>query len=193
LLDWKSPAAHNAYMAEADLVAHIKELASDPRRRTSMAHKAPELLGQPLPLPATRRAVQDAETRMGFPVPPLLERLWTEVGNGGFGPGYGLFGVDSGHVSELSMSIPNIYLQSIADASYDWPKKLVIICEWGCGYFSAIDCTTVEGEVVDLLDGPERKAKGCTFAQWMEDWVNGIDLWERDFSELGPNPSGTGA
>jgi hypothetical protein len=57
---------------------------------------------------------------------------------------------------------------------------LVIICEWGCGYFSAIDCSTVEGEVVNLLDDLERKVMGCTFAQWMEVWVNGVDLWTRD-------------
>jgi hypothetical protein len=86
------------------------------------------------------------------------------------------------------MSIPNDYLQPIADDSYDWPKKLVIICEWGCGNFSAIDCSTAEGEVVNLLDGLERKAIRCTFAQWMEDWVNGVDLWTRDFSKLGPRP-----
>src|SRR5882724_1628539 len=104
-------------MSESELVAHIKELANDPRRRTALAQKLSDLrtsfsgidLGQPLlqPLspPVTQRAVQDAETRMGFSLPPLLEKLWTEVGNGGFGPGSGLFGVDSGHASELSMSI----------------------------------------------------------------------------------------
>ena len=181
------------YMPEDELVARIKELANDPRRRTSMAERFPDLLSQPLPAPATRKAVQDAETRMGFPLPPLLCKLWTQVANGGFGPGYGLFGVAGGHVSELSLSVPNGYLQLIADASYVWPKKLVIISEWGCGYFSAIDCSTVEGEVVDLLDEPERWAKGFNFAQWMEDWVNGVDLWTRDFSNLGPNPTGTGA
>ena len=184
-------------MTEAELVAHIKELANDPRRRTAISQKLIDLLGQapvqPLPPPAARRAVQDAETRMGFQLPPLLEKLLTEVGNGGFGPGYGLFGVDSENASEISMSIPNVYLQSVADDSYDWPKKLVMICEWGCGNFSAIDCSAIDGEVVDLFDDLERKAKGCTFAQWMEDWVNGVDLWTRDFGKLGPDPAGTGA
>jgi hypothetical protein len=85
-----------------------------------------------------------------------LEKLWTEVGNGGFDPGVGLFGVDSGN-------------------------------------FSAIDSSTAEGEVVNLLDDLERKAMGCTFAQWMEDWVNGVDLWTRDFTKPGPDPTGTGA
>ncbi len=182
-------------MSESDLVAHIRKLANDPRRRTAISQKLIDLsvqpLGKPLPQPATRTAVQDAETRMGFPLPTLLEKLWTEVGNGGFGPGDGLFCVDNEPASELSMSIPNVYLQSIADDSYAWPKKLVMICEWGCGYFSAIDCSTAEGEVINLLDDLKRKPIGCTFAHWMEDWVNGVDLWTRDFSKLGPNPVGT--
>jgi hypothetical protein len=76
------------------------------------------------------------------------------------------------------MSIPNVYLQSTADESYDWPAKLVIVCEWGCGHYSAIDCSTADAEVVDLLDDPERRPRGCTFAEWMEDWANGVNLWK---------------
>jgi hypothetical protein len=183
-------------MTDVELIARIEELANDPKRRTTMSQKLSQkfstLPEQRLPPPATREAVEDAETQMGFQVPALLSKLWTKVGNGGFGPGYGLFGVHTRPASELSMSTPNVYLQSIADDSYDWPKKLVMICEWGCGYYSAIDCSTVEGEVVDLLGELERKPKGCTFAQWMEDWVNGVDLWTRDFSKRGPNPTATG-
>ena len=162
-----------------------------------MSQNLTDLLGQlpseSLPVPATRKAVEDAETEMGFPLPTLLEKLWTEVGNGGFGPGYGLFGVNNATTSVLSMSLPNFYLQSIADESYEWPEKLVIICEWGCAYYSAIDCSTVEGKVVNLLDDPERRPTGCTFAEWMEDWVNGVDLWARDFSKRSENPTGTEA
>jgi hypothetical protein len=88
--------------------------------------------------------------------------------------GYGLFGVNSAPASELSMSIPNVYLQSIADESYRWPKKLVIICEWACGYYSAIDCSTTEGEIVDLLDEPERKAEQRNQQQLYPDgWKEG--------------------
>ena len=181
-------------MSEVELIKRILELANDPVRRTVIAQKAvsvgiqPSL--QPLAPPATGSAVQDAEEQMGFAVPPLLAKLWTEVANGGFGPGYGLFGIENGGGSELSMSIPNLYFQSIEDASADWPKRLVLICEWGCGYFSAIDCSTPEGKVVNLVEDPERVATGLTFAEWMEDWVNGVDLWERDFGRLGLDPSG---
>jgi hypothetical protein len=167
-------------MSEAELVARVREFANDPAQRTAMSQKLTRLLGhlphEPLPPPATPQAVHDVETQMGFPVPSLLARLWTEVANGGFGPGGGLFGVNTEPSSPLSMSLPNLYLQSIADRSIAWPEKLVIICEWGCGDYSAIDCSTAGGEVIDLIGEDTRKGRGCTFAEWIEDWLDGADL-----------------
>ena len=180
-------------MPEEELVARIKERAEDPKRRAGIVQKFPDLLarpGQPLPPAASRKAVKDAETLMGFPLPAFLKRLWTEVGNGGFGPGYGLFEVDVAPASDLNMSIPTVYLQSIADESYSWPRKLVLICEWGCAYYSAIDCSTSDGEIVNLLGESELKRTGSSFAQWMQDWVDDVDLWQRDFSN-GPTPAET--
>jgi hypothetical protein len=29
-----------------------------------------------------------AEAKLGFPLPPLLKRLYADIGNGGFGPGF---------------------------------------------------------------------------------------------------------
>ncbi len=45
---------------------------------------------EPLPatlVPAAQEAVEEAERAVGLPVPPLLRRLYLELGNGGFGPG----------------------------------------------------------------------------------------------------------
>ena len=178
-------------MSEEELVARIKELANDPKRRTGSAQMFPEVPGLPPPQPVAPRAVEDAEARMGFHLPALLKRLLTQVGNGGFGPGYGLFGVNLAPSWELSMSIPNVYLQSVADDSYGWPKNLVLICEWGCAYYSAVDCSTLKGEVVNVSGEMDLKPTGSSFAQWMQDWVDGVDLWRRDFSDDGPVPTGT--
>ena len=125
---------------------------------------------EPIVQPVTREELEDAEARMGFRLPALLGRLYTEIGNGGFGPNSGLFGLNVGACSKHSMSIPNVYLQAIADESEDWPEKLVLICEWGCGYYSALDCSAPEGELVNVLGELELQRTGCTFAQWMEDW-----------------------
>jgi len=50
-----------------------------------MAQKFEEfqLRDEPLPEPATAEALQEAQDRLGFPLPSLLCRLWLEVGNGG--------------------------------------------------------------------------------------------------------------
>jgi hypothetical protein len=127
---------------------------------------------------------------MGFSLPRLLARLWVEVANGGFGPGYGLLGVNNEPASPLSMSIPSVYFQLVADRSGEWPQKLVPICDWGCGIHTVVNCSTAEGFILHD-SGSMRSRQGYTFAQWMEDWVDGIDLWERDFIEQGANPNET--
>src|SRR5690242_3913384 len=46
--------------------------------------------------PADRVGVARDERRLGFTLPALLKRLYAEIGNGGFGPGYGLIGLTNG-------------------------------------------------------------------------------------------------
>ncbi len=179
-------------MSEEELVERIKLRANDPKRRTGSAQMFPDVPLRMLPQPANPRAVEDAETKMGLRVPVLLRRLWTEVGNGGFGPGYGLFGVDLTPSWELSMSVPNVCLQSIADDSYGWPKSLVLICEWGCAYYSAVDCSTPQGEIVNVSGEMDLKPTRSSFAEWMQDWVDGVDLWQRDFCDRGQDTTRTG-
>lgn len=106
-------------------------MASNPPPATKKLH----LLAPP---PATPGAVEEAQTRLGFPLPTLLGKLWTEIGNGGFGPGYGLFGLDIGAAAApFSMSVPDAYLRLIGEDTCEeflgepWPKKLVMICHWG--------------------------------------------------------------
>src|SRR5258708_36322398 len=41
-------------------------------------------------LPVTQAYLTQAEEMLGFLLPPLLKRIYRDVGNGGFGPGYGL-------------------------------------------------------------------------------------------------------
>ena len=126
--------------------------------------------------PVAMEAVRAAEEALGFAFPPLLVRLWTEVGNGGFGPGYGIFGLEGGSVEESQgLNIVDNYLATCRDP--EWPRKLVPVCEWGGDDATAIDCSTPAGSMVDLVEGVERRPKGMTFAHWMEAWVNGADLF----------------
>ncbi len=109
----------------------------------------------------------------------MLGRLYLEVGNGGFGPGYGIYGLQGGFADDQEeMTLVDLYLN---DADYDgWPKKLVNLCDWGCNMASAIDCSVPGGEMVFIGGIKEfMRREGISFHQWMEDWVKGIDLFRR--------------
>lgn len=47
--------------------------------------------------PATEQQIKETELLLGFPLPPLLRQLYTQIANGGFGPGYGIVGVMNGY------------------------------------------------------------------------------------------------
>src|SRR3974390_643146 len=42
------------------------------------------------------KLVAAAEVQLGFPLPALLREIYLKVGNGGFGPGCGLVGLEGG-------------------------------------------------------------------------------------------------
>src|ERR1700722_464202 len=89
---------------------------------------------------------------MGFALPVLLKRLYLDVGNGGVGARFGLYGIAGGFAEDLQgLALPDLYL---SDTDSDgWPKQLVSICDWGCTMASAIDCSSPEGRMV-FVGGP---------------------------------------
>src|SRR5436190_20370076 len=122
-------------MNEDELIGKIKERANDPRRQNSSRAKAastgilsPKIRSNLCP-PASLEALRDTEDRMGFSLTLLLKRLYLEVGNGGFGPGFGLYGLLSGGFADdlQGLTLPDLYLSAM---EYDWPEKLVSICDW---------------------------------------------------------------
>ena len=165
-------------MADEDLISRIRDRANDSKRQNSSRAPTRDRTLLPCP-PATLESLRQAEEQMGFALPPLLERLYLEVGNGGFGPGFGLYGISGGFAEDLQgLTLPDLY---ISETGYDgWPNKLVSICDWGCTMGCAIDCSAPKGEMV-FVGGPGElfQSEGITFAQWMEDWVNGVDLFTR--------------
>jgi hypothetical protein len=77
------------------LVERVRTRIQDPSLTTSMDAFTPRRRG--LFPPTTMAVVDAAETKMGLGFPPLLRELYTHVGNGGFGPGYGIFGLEGGY------------------------------------------------------------------------------------------------
>lgn len=171
-------------MTEDELIVRMRERAADRRRATSAASWARNYADiAPSFGPAQLEVVEDAKRRFGFPLPNLLLRLWSEVANGGIGPGYGIYGLEDGMTDDmLDLPLPDLFLQW---KDYDgWieqvgPKaaeRIVPICHWGCNSFSAIDCSTPDGNMLMFRDGATRIDQRVTFVQWIQDWLNGIDV-----------------
>jgi len=89
--------------------------------------------------------IADDEKRLGFTLPPLMKRIYIEIGNGGFGPGYGLIGLTNGAPDDIGKIAPEIYNQLRSadrdDPNWKWPHGLLPICHWGCAILSCVDCT----------------------------------------------------
>jgi len=111
------------------LIEKIRSRASDPATIHDMAEG---LSPAPKINPAiTLAEIQKLETELGFKFPQLLIDIYTGIGNGGFGPGYGLYTLDEAK---------KLYLENMKDPSNEWEKGTFPLCTWGCDIHSFVDC-----------------------------------------------------
>jgi len=93
--------------------------------------------------PAATAEVDAAEAALGFPIPPLLRRLYMEVGNGGFGPSYGLEGVPTIPPTPGTADIVALYKQYSEPwpeyPGHQWPHGLVPLISGGCLFMECVD------------------------------------------------------
>jgi len=82
--------------------------------------------------------VERAELELGFMLPSLLRSLYLQVANGGYGPGWGILPiaeiVEWDHVCRANWE--DVF------PPRNWPDKLIRFCEWGCNFWSGIDCSS---------------------------------------------------
>lgn len=180
-------------MTEDQLVARLKTL----RRRF---FKPPVIVSsrQDLPSETSAARVAAAEARLGLRFPPLLRRLYTEVANGGFGPGYGLLGIEDGHTRKTGRDVVGEYLSALRsdpeDTEWKWPLGVVPLFDWGGFTYSCADFTRSEAPIVEF--DPTLRADGEPMAKafrpqeeslrkFLERWIEGEDvsLERRVFSE----------
>ncbi|PWI42748.1 SMI1/KNR4 family protein [Streptomyces sp. ICBB 8177] len=138
-----------------------------------------------MPPPVSERALADAERALGFPLHPLLARLYREVGDGGFGPEYRFFRLDGSEpVSETHGPVTLAYRRRrephAKDPGWFWPEGVVPVMTWGCGMLACVDCRSPEGTVLlfepnpvdgDWADAWFLDAHGL--AQWLETSLSG--------------------
>lgn len=115
-----------------DLIARLRERASDPERNTDLGTRTFDAQGRRIVLtrpPVSFEEIAQAETALGFPLPDLLRRLYREVGDGDWGPGYG-----------LPPLLAVVDTMRSLRAEEDWPLAVLPLCGWGCSYASYVDC-----------------------------------------------------
>jgi hypothetical protein len=159
--------------------------------------------GRPCDIPDTWLAVQppvasaevaSVETRLGFRLPKLLRRLYTEVGNGGFGPVFGLLPLTIASLGddppaeaefELAAEYARLLLRYGGDPGGGWPAGVVPAFYCGCTVFEFVDCRSPEGPVVWFDEGSERLAELSgrlgqavpSLSRRLEAWLAGERVW----------------
>ncbi|MBT2490302.1 hypothetical protein J7E96_17605 [Streptomyces sp. ISL-96] len=124
-----------------------------------------------LPTPARPAAVTEAEQAIGFPLPPLLRRLYLDVANGGFGPAEGILGVRGGAPQGDWSDLSEIYDDG-PDPSSRIPTGLVPVYDWGCTIWSLVDFRDPAGPMWCTHDG-ECRPQGINLSQWLAETMAG--------------------
>jgi hypothetical protein len=141
--------------------------------------------------PATEEQVAITEAALGFSLPLLLRALYTNVANGGFGPGYGLERVgysptsDEQERDEKPVDLTTYVrrhgsLDYIEIPSDMWPENLFTLCHWGCAIFSHLDCAS--GQVFWEEAGDDSyifHSQSASLYEWLDLWADGVDFWAR--------------
>lgn len=132
----------------------------------------------------------EAERRLGFPLPILLQELYCEVADGGFGPSYGILPLLSS-VPERKLANGSLTaVESVVELyelfrngdpenpSWSWPERLLPILDWGCAIRSCVDCSTLSLQVVRDEPYVSRVTESPSLEQWLHRWIEGHDLWK---------------
>lgn len=130
----------------------------------------------PLPplSPVSPEALADFETQLGWPLPALLRRCYTELGDGGFGPAYAL------------PSLATMREEYIAQQQ-NWPElwpisaaALLPICHWGCSIVSYVDVSDSSHRMwaIDPTEPDQMPLfmQSFDFTEWMRRWIEGTWL-----------------
>ncbi len=129
-------------------------------------------------LPALRAQIERCEASLGFPLPELLRRLYTEIGNGGFGPGYGLLPIPDGPTTEPG-TLLDLYWRCRTPGDrgmWEWPAGLLHVCDWGCLIRSCVNAAAPEHEVLMSTEYGVHRTP-WTLEAWLADWAAHVHLW----------------
>lgn len=136
--------------------------------------------------PVALTEVEASEQMLGFELPELLRKLYTEVANGGFGPYGHLIGLKGGWFTTHgeAMTLVELYKDCQIGLPFfslwRWPEKLLPICEDGRELI-CLDCSKLDTPVIRFgYKIPNMQGAGwnikvsyeaTSFQEWLESWI----------------------
>jgi hypothetical protein len=178
--------------SDQDLIQRLQNRNAD-RERATDGGIHPR---KPIPTAATE-ALRIAEHQIGFKLPELLCTIYLKVGNGGFGPEYGIVGTKGGAKLD-GHTIETCYQGMVKlekeNSVWCWPKGLLPLSNYGCGMWSCVDCEYKKLPMIlwdpnnlnSGLDGAEARLnwgnafwdQGLSLRMWLEGWLAGTPVQE---------------
>ncbi|TQJ89301.1 SMI1/KNR4 family protein [Streptomyces sp. SLBN-31] len=151
-----------------------------------------------LPAPVAADTLSRAEAALGFTLPPLLADLYLRIGDGGFGPEYGLLplldGPPAGEPAAVVQYLANRE-SGRKDPDWLWPEGVLPISHWGCAMYACVDCRSPEATVLLFEPNPGDPDHAWfvdtpTLADWLHAWVEGTGWWDvmEDDFQMAPWP-----
>src|SRR6266571_2587889 len=167
-----------------DLVRELQDRVADPDRFVDDKLQRHQL---PL-LRLTTKALRRSERQLGFPMAPELREVLVAVGNGGWGPGYGLLGVEGGFGDDFKYDSVQRYLgfrqPPPNDSAWQWPEGLLPTAYLGCAMYLCVSCLGEVGKVVWFEPNPRELGQPLdrfliplypSVSSWLEAWLRGED------------------
>ncbi|MFF4569694.1 SMI1/KNR4 family protein [Streptomyces sp. NPDC001410] len=142
----------------------------------------------PLFPPISLSEVDKAERRIGRRLPELLRRVYTEVGNGGFGPDSGLASLTDGnrapgHVRDWPCAA-GVHERSLSEGM---PPSWLFLTYGGCTMEWHVSLTAVDNPVLlydtdgyTFGENPHEGLRHATASlrKWLRTWADGGDVWD---------------
>ena len=128
--------------------------------------------------PVSAKALQITERTIGFKLPELLRAIYLEVGNGGFGPEYGIVGTRGGAKLDghtLETCYQSMVKLAAENPVWRWPEHLLPLASYGCGMWSCVDCAYQKLPMV--LWDPNNLEADCEGAEARVNW--GGSFWDQ--------------
>ncbi len=162
------------------LLEQLRTRATDPDRRTDVGPPRFSLRGlfggrAELSPPATPADLRSAERELEITFPPFLARLYTEVADGGFGPGSGLL-----PLAGLLKRTRILRIGEELPRRRRWPKPLVPLVQLDPGW-TCVDLATgavIDWDPLDLTEWASAERFRESFSErspsleaWLSRWV----------------------